>query len=232
MGLCISRFQVVAVVGGHYGGTAPACQVHDERVDHVLVGQAVMLDLQVEGTPEGLPVEVQGLGRLRLVPPQEPEGYLSLEAGGQSDEPLAVLGKCPSVYPRFVVESPGVGQRGQLHEVRIALVVARQQDEMVVSGHAGDGLPALHVRGGDVDLAPDDGLDTCLDGLVVELNGPIHDTVVRYGHRLLGEFHRGPDEVIDADGPVEEAVLGMTVEMNESHLDPNTPICSSAPLSR
>lgn len=109
VGLCISRFQVVAVVGGHYGGTTPACQVHDERVDHVLVGQAVMLDLQVEGTPEGLPVEVRGLGRASPRPLRSQKGISPLEAGGQSDEPLAVLGKCPSVYPRFVVESPWCG---------------------------------------------------------------------------------------------------------------------------
>jgi hypothetical protein len=44
--------------------------------------------------------------------------------------------------------------------------------------------------------------------------------VIGYGHCILAEGLGGFYEVIDPDGPVQEAVLGMAVEMDKPHLSP------------
>ena len=71
--------------------------------------------------------------------------------------------------------------------------------------------------GRDVDLLADDGVDPGGFGLNEELDGPVQHTVIGKGDRrhpgLLGEANH----VRDPAGPVEQAVFGMSVEVNEAH---------------
>ena len=69
--------------------------------------------------------------------------------------------------------------------------------------------------GRDVELAPNDRLNPALLRLIVELNGTVHVTVVRHGYRWLAELRRVRDNFFELISPVEEAVLGMKMEVNE-----------------
>ena len=50
---------------------------------------------------------------------------------------------------------------------------------------------------------------------VVEGDGPEHVAVVGDGHRLHAEAHALLDQLVDAAGAVEQAVLGVQVQVDE-----------------
>ena len=71
-------------------------------------------------------------------------------------------------------------------------------------------------RRGDVELAADDRLDSGLLGLDVELQGPVHGAVIGDGHAVHPVFLALGQQVRDPDGPVQQAVLGVDVEMDKA----------------
>ena len=75
-----------------------------------------------------------------------------------------------------VVEALQVGQRDELHEVPVALVVAGQQDQVVWAAFRGAPVEAALV--GHVGLAADDGLDAPVLALGVEIDGAVEGAVV------------------------------------------------------
>jgi hypothetical protein len=119
------------------------------------------------------------------------------------------------VDPGAVIEALGVAQGYEPHEVVVALAVRGEEREMVVGLF--DSRPRLVVAAprSHVDLAPEDRLQPTLAACVVEGDRSEHVAVIRHGHRL----HSQPDallhEFLDAARPVEEAVLGMQVQVDE-----------------
>ncbi len=73
--------------------------------------------------------------------------------------------------------------------------------------------------GGHVDLAPEDGLDAPVPAGVVEVHRPEHVAVVGDGHGLHAEALGLGHELADVAGTVEEAVLGVEMEVDEVRLD-------------
>ena len=66
-----------------------------------------------------------------------------------------------------------------------------------------------------VGFAADDGFDACIVGFAVELDGPEHVAMVCHGHSRLAKRFDLLDERLDLIRAVQEAELGMEVEMNE-----------------
>ncbi len=120
----------------------------------------------------------------------------------------------------LVVEAFEEGLRRQAHEVADALAVAGQEGEVegifVTRSAAGGTLePAV---GGDVGFQADDRLDAGGFGLSEEFDGPVEVAVV-------GDRQRGHAEVLDPldqlgnlAGAVEQAVVGVAVQVNEGPL--------------
>ena len=77
------------------------------------------------------------------------------------------------------------------------------------------GIPVGPAPGGDVDLAADDGADPFLFCGLVEVNGPVHHPVVGDGHRLLAQLLGPGHQLVQFAGPVQQAVLGMAMQMNK-----------------
>jgi hypothetical protein len=69
--------------------------------------------------------------------------------------------------------------------------------------------------GGDVNFTPDDGFDPGLQGLLIKLEGPEHRAVVRNRQGRHAEIFRPSEKILQTVGPVQEAVLGMQMKMNE-----------------
>jgi hypothetical protein len=67
----------------------------------------------------------------------------------------------------------------------------------------------------DIRLHAEDGLDAVLLGRFVEMNEPEETAVVGQRERGHVEFARAADEVFDLDRPVEQAELGMRMQMDE-----------------
>ncbi len=89
---------------------------------------------------------------------------------------------------------------------------------MEVRLDAGRGpLSEAAVAGRDVRFHPDDRLELGLLRLFLELPGRVHVTVICDRERGLLELQSPLDQVIDPVGAVEEGILRMTVEMDESH---------------
>ena len=138
---------------------------------------------------------------------------LALKAGRKADQAARVGAKGLLVDAGLIVETLHVGDGVDLREVEVALLVLGKQHEVVV-GHAGVAAGAVGF-GVDVDLAPDDGLDSLGFAGLVEIDCAVHDAVVGHGDGVHAQFFGAQDERLDVAGPVEQAVLGMEVEMNE-----------------
>ena len=123
--------------------------------------------------------------------------------------PLRVLLEELPVDARLVVVALEVAERGELDQVRVALVVGGEQREVGVPLLVGETV----VR--DVDLAPDDRLDPGVARALPELHGARHRAVVGEADGRHLEL-RGPlDEAVDPAGAVENRVFGVDVEVDE-----------------
>ena len=182
----------------------------ERGVDPLLHLEPGVLDLQVDGlAPEdvGQPRDL-GLG-LAAVAVLERLADPAREAAGERDEALRVRGEQVPVDPRLVVVALEEARRGELDQVRVALVRLGEEREVGVA------LPLREPVVGDVDLAAEQRLDALLPGLPVELDRAGEAAVVgeRDGRHLqLGSARR---QLRDPAGPVEDRVLGVDVEVDE-----------------
>ena len=131
VGVGVLVAQVVHVVGGHGAQAGPLGEQRELGQQLALLGQAgvLQLDEDVVGAEElgeaphlverGLVVAV--LEQLRDAP---------AHAAGEGDEALVVLAEQLPVGARLVVVALQVGARGELDEVPVARLVARQQREV------------------------------------------------------------------------------------------------------
>src|SRR5690606_27209658 len=98
-----------------------------------------------------------------------------------------------------------------LLQVAVASLILRQQDDVVVLAIASRRRLALR----EVCLAAEDRLDAVRFGLLVELDGPEHVAVVGDRDGLHAPLLDGLAQVLGPDGAIEEAVLGVQVEVSE-----------------
>ena len=193
-------------------------QLEDLGVELGLSFRVVGLDLQVVAVPEEVGVPVGGCtGPLPVVGHEVP-GHLPRHAGGADDDAAGMRRQDLPVHPRPVIEALRVPDGRELHEVLVALHVPGQQDQMVVGPFSLAGLRAVPaIPGSHVGLHPDNGLEPCLAGQLVECPGAEEAAVVRKGQAGHLEFLCPVNEVGEAVGSVEEGVLGVCMEVDEAH---------------
>ncbi len=212
----VLALEIVAVVRGHERRIRLPGEVDDLGVRPVLFGQPVVLDLQKEpAVREDLLVLLDGLRGPLLPFLGEQDRDLPLQARRGGDDPLRVLPKDLLVDAGPVVEPLDVRPRHQLDEVPVPFVRFGEQDQVVRPVLARGRLAVVAGAGGQVELGADDGLDPLPVRLLVEVHRADHSPVV--GQRHGGHPHPGDlaHELLDLDRPVEEAVLGMEVQVDE-----------------
>ena len=213
VGFHVVGIEVVAVVGGHQRQVELFGDLHEAVVDRHLFLQAVGLQLQIEAA--GVDVRVFPGQRAGLVHVAGLDGarHFARDAGRKADEPLGILAQQRLVHARLVMEALQKALGHQLDEVVIARLVLGQQDEMVAP--AGQLGRLVEMVMADVDLAAEDGLDADLGALLGEVGRAEHVAVIGDGTGGHAEILGAVAQVLEADGPVQQAVFGMAVQMHE-----------------
>ncbi len=208
--------QVVGVVGGHQGQARALRQAGEGAGHALLLLEPVLHDLEEEALlVEDLAELADHPQRLRLVAVAQRHPHLAGETPGEADDAGVVPLQDLLVDARAVVEALGVAEGHQLHQVVVALVVGGEQGEMVVGLADAGGIPVEAAPRGHVDLAAQDGLQALVPAGVVEGHRPEHVPVVGDGEGLHALPGRLIHEGVDLAGPVEEAELGVQVEVDE-----------------
>ena len=216
VGLGVGALQVVHVVGADEGQPRPLRHRDQGLVRDLLLGDAVILQLEIEAPrPEELSVAQRDALGLALLAHEDEAGNLAGDAGRARDEPLRVPREKLEVYPRLVIEALGIGGGGQLEEVPVALGVSGEQDEVPILV-AVLGARALEARAPrHVELHSDYGLYPRFPAGVVELYGSEHVAVVGQGKGAHAQGLGPGDHAAHGGGPIEEGEVGMVVEMDE-----------------
>ena len=200
---------------------------HDERqsrlwgeaqqlfVEPALFRQAVVLELQEEAIlAEDVAVFAGELAGQLPVVGFERLRDLAAKAGGQPDQPLAMSGEVVAIDARLVVVAVDVGVGDESAEVPVADEILGQQDQVEGLG-VGLALLVGHRPAGDIRLHADDRLDALGPGRLVERDRTIQRAVVRDGHRIHALLRRRIDQLRDPAEAVEQAELGVHVEVGE-----------------
>ena len=188
----------------------------------LLIAYAVALYFKIEVLAEELAQLERALLRGVVLPVYYLLRYLAREAAGEADKPLAVLAQELPVYARLDVKALYEAHGDEIAEVAVPRLVLAEEDEVRIAV-VDAVLAARALARGDVDLAADYGLYARGAAGAVKVDGAVHDAVVGYGEGAEAELLRALGEGVDAAGPVEQAVFGVQVQVDEAHLRPPLP---------
>ena len=188
-----------------------ARDLDDPLVGLVLLGQAVLLDLEVDVVRAVDLDEVVGvLAGLGRVVGDQPLAEARLEAAGERDDALGVALEQLEVDVGLaapVALEEAVAR--QLDEVAKPGIVLGEQREVVALVPDRLGLPVLDQVG----LEAENRLDSVLLAGLVELDRAIHDPVIGQPEGRLAEL-RGPlRQGVDLARAIEQRVLAVDVQM-------------------
>ena len=116
--------------------------------------------------------------------------YLAGNAGTEADNALVIRSQYVLVYTRLIVKALQLTNADNFHQVMVACIVLRQQNQMI---HAAVILFQMRALG-QVNLAADNRLDACLGTFLIKFHCAVHCAVV--GNRqavhpqLLGIGHQ------------------------------------------
>ena len=213
LGLVLAN--VVQVVGHDERQAGLRGEAQQPLVEPALFGQAVVLQLQVEAIlAEDVAVFAGELAGQLPVVGFERLRNLAAKAGGQPDQPLAMSGEVVAIDARLVVIAVDVGVGHEPTEVPVADEILGQQDQVEGLG-VGLALLVGHRPAGDIGLHADDRLDALVLRGLVEGNRAVQGAVVRDGHRIHALLRRRVDQLRDPAEAVEQAELGVHVEVGE-----------------
>ena len=218
----VGLFDVVPVVGRHHADAEFLRPGLQNGVVLLLLGQAVVLNLDEVVVSEQLAVPQQPRPRVVLAPLHQQLLHFGAQAAGKGDDAFVVLLKQLVVDARLVVVALGVAAAAQAAEVLVALEVAGEQRQVkdalfpVLSAAAvSPGAEAGH----HIRLVADDRLDPHPRRVVIEMHRPVHVAVVGHGERRglpLGRHFLGPlQQVLELGRAVEQAVLRVLVQVGK-----------------
>ena len=210
-------FKVMRVIRHHERQTCFARKAQNLRVHGALLGKPVILKLQKEIALTENRGVFQGGGLCRLViVVQDALRNTTRKARRQCDQPLVVRPQQLQIDTRTVIKALHIRLRDHVAEVMIARLVFAQEHQMIALAVECVDLVKARARR-DIDLAADDGLDARRLCRLVKVDHAVHIAVVGDGDRRLSQLLHARDEVADAARAVEQAELGMNMEVDKSH---------------
>jgi hypothetical protein len=143
------------------------------------------------------------------------------EACAERDKPPMVALEELVVDSRLVIESLGVPEGGEGHEVAVPFPAAREKDEMMVAGPLFPPRFLVPGSGRFVDLRSDDGSNARPPAFFYERERAEHVPVIRQGEARHFLGARLVHERFDGGSPIEEGIVGVTMEMDEWDQSPS-----------
>ena len=199
----------MAVIRG-YHRNAKGLSKGEERLVHlVLLRYAVFLELQVKPVLEYARIGFCQRPCLLFIVFEKGMCNLAMEAGRQGYYSLVEFGQQFLVHPGLVVEAFKIGQGHEFKQVFIAGIVHCQKYQVIGCFTLVAGALVLPVAGCDIYLTADKGFYAGLDGLLVELQDPVHATVIRNGKTAISVFFCPWKQILQSYGAIQQAVFGV-----------------------
>ena len=208
--------QVVAVVGGDDRQAEVLAELQQLGIGAALTVDTMVHELQIHVVvSQDLAVAVDGVRRLLQVAVEDVSVDLALEAAGETDQALGVLGQKVFVDARTVIKALQERLAQEPGQILIAGVVAGQQRQ-VMRRRADALAAAVEARGRrHVGLAAQDRFDAARLRRLVEFHGAEHVAVVGDRHGRHAKLLGAVQKLADAVRPIQQAELGVQVKMNE-----------------
>ena len=218
MGFRVLCKGIVAVISGDQGNTQLPAHAQQFRIDGLLVRIAMVLQLQEKiAFAKDLQIALcRFAGPLRILP-QDLTRDLARQTGGGGDDALVELTQQVQVHTGLVIEALCERPADDLHQVGVAGIVFRQQDQMIIPVVPMARLPVMARAGGDIDLASDDRIDALFFCRLIKIDHAVHDAVIGYCSRRHSELLHPSDVLRDFIGTVQKGILRVDVKMCKRH---------------
>jgi hypothetical protein len=184
-------------------------------VSFVLLGKAVMLDLQEVVLSEKVLVPGHRFPGSLVVSPVEQIGHLTFQTSREGQQAVGVTRQDLLVNTRPPVKTLQIRDGGQLYQVGVTLHVSGEEDKVIGRLPVFVNFPVVTAFRSDVEFLPDDGFYPGCAGTLVEIDYPEHGPVIGDGKSWKFEIGGIPGQVRYATSPIEKTVGGVDVEMNE-----------------
>ena len=163
--------------------------------------------------------QLQGIGLgVFVLPVAQHPGDLPCQARAQGDEALAVGTEQLQINPGLDVKALGPGHGYQIGKVAVALLILAQQHQMAaLRVKLVELIEPGPARSRDIHLAADDGLAPRRKTRPIEVDGAVHDAVVRNGAGGLPHGLDDAGQILNPACAVQKAELGMNMQMDKGH---------------
>ena len=202
----ILLLHIMQIVRRYQAQTELLRQLLQLRADLVLLIKVVVLNFQkIIFLAENVYIFLNAATCSLQVVLQNHLRYLAGNAGTEADNALVVGAQYVLVYTRLIVKALQLTDADNFHQVMVACIVLRQQNQMI---HATVILFQMRTLG-QVNLAADNRLDACLGTFLIKFHCAVHRAMV--GNRqavhaqLLGIGH----QLRDFRSAVQQAVFRM-----------------------
>ena len=206
--LPILFFEVVNVVGGNKLNPRFPRKAHKQRQNLLLLGNAVILNFDIEILAERLFHFERKRLCLFVLARHQIARNTPRKARRKADHAVGVLFEYLVIDTRTVIIPVDESKRIELDEIDVARLVFGEQNEVI--GVLVDMLAVVvyHVK-----LAPDDVFDTVLLAFFGKTERSVHIPVVGDRHGIDAVFLAVADEVVHFYSAVQKAVFGMKMKM-------------------
>ena len=221
----IAGVDIVHVVGGDDAELEFAGELEQVGDDALLLLEAVVHELDDEVlAAEDLDELTAGLAGGLVIAAEEGLGDDALEAAGEADQAVGVLGELLEVGARLIVQAADVRVGDELGEVLVAFEIPGEHAHVEILVLATIGLVGEGVVPDEVELAAEERLELhvalgALLGFVPEIEEAEEVAVVGDRHRAHVHVARALHQAVDAAAAVEHAVVRMHVEVHEVSAD-------------
>jgi hypothetical protein len=212
VGARVPPFEIVAIVGGDDGNAGLLGNLDDAGVDLFLIGHAIGLHLQEVVAPaHDVVVLARHLLGLFHAAVEDRARHRAAQARGQGHQSLGVPTQQLPVDARVVIEALQKSHRVEVRQIFPTREVLGQKHQVVAAA-----LGAIQSILGHVGFAAQDGLDPVGSGLQIEIESAEQVPMVGHGHLSHAQRQRLGEKLVEANGAIEQAVLGVKMQVREA----------------